>query len=367
MMQRARDAVWQKRSSQTCPATCVRYPAALRWRRPRSVVQGRRDRTIELALQVCARFFGKTVKHGMKQRTFDLLAIAGVFVAYSITIRLALRLDLVGCLLGGIANTIPVVIFGALVRRAVVRQLVGRPIVIQLAAHLSLCAVFASLSYCLLIVLLGLFNGVGADGFVVRPFSAAGAAWQSLENVTTYALIAAVSHLQANAVPPAVLHRETAEPTARVDSGEQVAGTVGPEVTEGGERIAPAVAIPTQAAPESSADPQVDKGRSRYFVRIGEELRPLDIDTVVSIAGADDYAEVRTLSGKHLVRVTLAEFARSLDPAKYARVHRSWIVNVDRIASAEPAGGGRLLLHMETGETVSTSRAGAQLLRDRVL
>ena len=65
--------------------------------------------------------------------------------------------------------------------------------------------------------------------------------------------------------------------------------------------------------------------------------------------------------------VTLAEFAKSLDPAKYVRVHRSWIVNTDRIARAEPAGGGRLLLHMETGQTISTSREGAKLLRNRVL
>ena len=301
----------------------------------------------------------------MRQRTFDLWAIAGVFVAYSMTIRLALRLDFVGCLLGGVANTIPVVVFGALVRRTVIRQLIGKPAAMQLAAHLVLCAAFVSLSYCLLIVLLGLFNGAGPDGFVVRPFSASGAAWQSLENVTTYALIAAVSHLQAPTAAPTAPHRTAVEPTARVDSEERGAAALDPETPEGAERTAAAVAAPD--ALDSSTDTPADKGHSRYFVRIGDELRPLDIDAVVSIAGADDYAEVRTLSGKHLVRVTLAEFARSLDPAKYVRVHRSWIVNGDRFARAEPAGGGRLLLHMETGETVSTSRAGAQLLRDRIL
>jgi DNA-binding LytR/AlgR family response regulator len=42
-------------------------------------------------------------------------------------------------------------------------------------------------------------------------------------------------------------------------------------------------------------------------------------------------------------------------------------VNTHRIARAEPAGGGRLLLHMETGHTISTSRDGARLLRNRVL
>jgi DNA-binding LytR/AlgR family response regulator len=48
-------------------------------------------------------------------------------------------------------------------------------------------------------------------------------------------------------------------------------------------------------------------------------------------------------------------------------VHRSRIVNVERIERAEPAGGGRLLLHMEGGETIVASRAGSRLLRDRVI
>lgn len=290
----------------------------------------------------------------MRQRTFDILAIAGIFAAYAATIRLALGLDLAGCLLGATANTIPVVIFGVAVRRIVVQRLVGRPAAVQLAAHLLLCAAFAALSYLLLIVLLGLFNGAGPGGFVVRPFSISGTAWQSLENVTTYALIAAVSHLQA-------MNRALATPR-RDPAGDAATETAAaPAAAADGETAA----LPDATAAESGA--RADGGLSRYFVRIGDELRPLDIDAVVSIGGADDYAEVRTLSGKHLVRVTLAEFARSLDPAKYVRVHRSWIVNTHRIARAEPAGGGRLLLHMETGQVVSTSRDGARRLRDRVI
>jgi DNA-binding LytR/AlgR family response regulator len=138
---------------------------------------------------------------------------------------------------------------------------------------------------------------------------------------------------------------------------------------EAEERVAllAAAAAPPPIVAKAEPEARPDAGLSRYFVRIGDELRPLDIDTVVSIGGADDYAEVRTLAGKHLVRVTLADFAQSLDPAKYVRVHRSWIVNTHRIARAEPAGGGRLLLHMETGQTISTSRDGARRLRDRVL
>lgn len=292
----------------------------------------------------------------MRQRTFDVLAIVGVFVAYTVTIRLAMGLHLAGCLLGAAANTIPVVIFGVAVRRVVAQRLVGRPAGIQLVAHLGLCAAFTALSYLLLIVLLGLFNGAGPDGFVVRPFSLSGAAWQSLENVTTYALIVAVSYLQVLDRVQAALRRESA------GDGAAIAAATPPPASDAEEKL-PAAPGAHAAEPEAHAD----GGLSRYFVRIGDELRPLDMDTVVSIGGADDYAEVRTQSGKHLVRVTLAEFAKSLDPAKYARVHRSWIVNTHRIARAEPAGGGRLLLHMENGQTISTSRDGAKLLRNRVI
>jgi hypothetical protein len=265
----------------------------------------------------------------MRRGTFDLLAVVAIFAAYSLTIRLALHLDIRGSLLGGAANTAPVVIFGAMVRRIIQQKLIGRPAVFQLLGHLVLCAVFASLSYVLLIVLLGLFAGVGPAGFLVQPFSVSGAAWQSLENVTTYALIATVSYLQFQ---------------HGVRTGTPSAGS-------------------STELPETRSDGAL----SRYFVRFGEELRPLDMDTVVSIGGADDYSEVRTLTGKHLVRVTLAEFAKSLDPATYVRVHRSWIVNVHRIARAELVGGGRLRLHMETGHAISTSRAGAKLLHDRVI
>jgi hypothetical protein len=277
-----------------------------------------------------------------RRLAFALLAIAGVFLAYSITIRLALQLDFRGSLLGGAANTVPVVIFGALAYRLIRRKLVGKPAVVQLALHLLLCVAFVTLSYAMLIVLLGLFYGRGPEGFLVQPFSTSGTAWQTLENVTTYALIATASYLQGQQVLP------IAATVARVNPDGLVASS---PARESGE------------VPEAGTDPVL----SRYFVRIGDELRPLDVDTVVSIGGADDYSEVRTLSGKHLVRVTLAEFARSLDPAQYVRVHRSWIVNVHRVLRAESAGGGRLHLHMEAGHTISTSRAGAKLLRDRVI
>jgi DNA-binding LytR/AlgR family response regulator len=256
------------------------------------------------------------------RRGVDLLLILLVFAAYSLTIGIANDLDLLPALAGGAANTVPVAIFGAAARRLITERLIGRPLVVQIVGHAVLAAAYAILAYWLLIVLLGLVQAGSPLRFMVQPFMTRATSWQLLENVTTYGLIACLSYLQARPAP--------------------------------GPGEGPAAREPVRAI-------------SRYFIRSGDDIQPIDVDAIISIRGADDYAEVVTTAGRHLVRLTLAELETSLDPTRFLRVHRSRIVNIDRVARAEPAGGGRLLLHMEDGEAVTASRAGTRKLRDRLL
>jgi two-component system LytT family response regulator len=248
-----------------------------------------------------------------------------IFAAYTLTLWVARGSSLGEAALGGVMNTIPILVFGAAARRIIFKHLVGASPVRQFVGHAVLGAAFSLLAYWLLVVLLGLMNGVSATEFDVRPFISRAFAWQMLENVTIYGLLAALTHLHARPEPVPVILSDAA-----------VNG-------EGSE------------------------GLSRYFIRAGDDILPVDVARIVSIAGADDYAEVSTLDGTHLVRMTLAELEKALDSRRFIRVHRSRIVNVERIARAEPAGGGRILLHMENGETVPASRSGSKLLRDRVL
>lgn len=253
------------------------------------------------------------------------IAVVGtpvVFVAYAVALGLARRLPLATTLAGSVANTIPTVLFGLLAFWIVGRLLVGRPPIVQFAGHLALSVAYALLTYWLLLVLLAVVDAASVVQFNVRPFAGGASTWQLLQNATTYGLIAALAYIRA------------AEPVTVV--------------------LEPADA--RQAAV-----------LTRYFIRSGDDIQPVEVDAIVSIAGADDYAEVRTLAGSHLVRQTLADFEKSLDPSRFIRVHRSRIVNIERIARAEPAGGGRLLLHMEDGETIAASRSGSKLLKDRVL
>lgn len=114
---------------------------------------------------------------------------------------------------------------------------------------------------------------------------------------------------------------------------------------------------PAQPAPRSKP----------LLVRADDELVALDPAEIACILGADDYAEVVLGRGTRLVRTNLTEFEDLLDPTAFVRVHRSAIVNLAAIDRAEPAGGGRLTVHLRNGRVVQASRNGARLLRARQL
>ncbi len=107
--------------------------------------------------------------------------------------------------------------------------------------------------------------------------------------------------------------------------------------------------------------------RERFLVRADGEVLALAASDIVSIAGADDYAEIVTLRGTHLVSTTLGQLDSVLDPRRFVRVHRSAIANLDHVQRAEPVGGGRMTLFMKAGPDLPVSRRGAKLLRERAL
>jgi two-component system, LytTR family, response regulator len=254
------------------------------------------------------------------------LALVGtpiVFSAYLAALGIGHGGPIGDAIPGAVANTVPTVIFGIPAYVLIRGWLMKQRSVSQLLGHVLLCAAYTLLSYWLLIVLLGAVNAFSVIQFNVAPFPVRASVWQMLENATVYGMIAALAY------------RGAGRPEVRLVLAD--------------------------------AEDETRPGLSRYFIRSGDEIQPIDVHSIVSISGAGDYAEVATLDGKHLVRMTLIEFEKSLDPARFIRVHRSRIANVERIARAEPAGGGRLLLHMQDGEIISASRAGSRLLRDRVL
>ena len=271
---------------------------------------------------------GMSPRRRFGDAAFWAWAAFAVFLAYLLVMKSASRADWLQAATASLINLLSLAVVAAPMRLLLLRYAIGRDVRLQLALHILAAPLFCLLWYWIMMVLIGLSGGSSAIRFDVRPFFADTAtAWQLLQGVTVYALLAALTQLRASQALPSFV----------------------------------------VSTPESAVEPGGEPSFSRYFIRRGEEIYPVDISTIVSIAGADDYAEVATTSGRHLVRMTLGDFEQALQSGRFIRVHRSHIVNVDRIERAEPAGGGRLLLHMDNGEIVQASRAGTRLLRDRVL
>lgn len=69
-----------------------------------------------------------------------------------------------------------------------------------------------------------------------------------------------------------------------------------------------------------------------------------------------NYVGLHVNGHDYLLRSTLADFLEQLDPARFARVHRSYAVNLDQVAEIEPLEGGEARLRMKDGSQLPCSR-----------
>lgn len=97
------------------------------------------------------------------------------------------------------------------------------------------------------------------------------------------------------------------------------------------------------------------KSRDRYLL--------LRIDEVVWIEAAQNYVQIHARRGTFLVRGTMAELEAQLDPARFARIHRSTLVNLDRVREIRPGWHGDFDVVLDDETTLKLSRH----YRDRVI
>jgi two-component system, LytTR family, response regulator len=107
--------------------------------------------------------------------------------------------------------------------------------------------------------------------------------------------------------------------------------------------------------------------RPAYLTRVAVALRGrtilLDVMTIDWVQAADNYVTLHAGGREYLVRDTLAALERQLDPDRFARIHRSTIVNLDRIAQLEPATHGDGIVQLHDGTRLVITRTW----RDRVV
>lgn len=101
----------------------------------------------------------------------------------------------------------------------------------------------------------------------------------------------------------------------------------------------------------------------RIPVRDGSRVFIVPVAKLDYVEAQDDYVSLVCDSKKHLKQQTIASLEAALDPSRFMRVHRSYIVNLERVARIEPYSKDSHVAVLTTGAQLPISRGGYARLR----
>ena len=101
----------------------------------------------------------------------------------------------------------------------------------------------------------------------------------------------------------------------------------------------------------------------RLVVRDGPRVTLIPAAKLDYVEAQDDYVALATQGAKHLKQQTIASVEAGLDPARFVRIHRSYIVNFERVVRIEPYGKDSRLAILADGTRLPVSRTGYARLR----
>ncbi len=83
----------------------------------------------------------------------------------------------------------------------------------------------------------------------------------------------------------------------------------------------------------------------------------VDVDTIEQVEAAGDYMCIKTADNTLILRETMKDLEKRLDPRRFQRVHRSTIVNLDLVRQVKPHTNGECFLVLDSGSQVKVSRS----------
>ena len=119
----------------------------------------------------------------------------------------------------------------------------------------------------------------------------------------------------------------------------------------------------TKIVPEAMDYPVSEERNKRIVVRVKNEIKIIQTQEVRYFEAEDDYISIHTQEGKFLKKMTMKQLEESLDPEKFARVHRSFLVNLQEVAGLEPYEKESYLLRLRSGQKIPVSKSGYARLR----
>lgn len=107
-----------------------------------------------------------------------------------------------------------------------------------------------------------------------------------------------------------------------------------------------------------------DAPAHRILVRDGARVHVIPIEKVDYIQAQDDYISIHAEGREHLKEQTMNEVEAVLDATRFVRIHRSVILNVERLARVEPYGKDSRLAVLRDGTKLPVSRSGYARLNE---
>jgi len=114
------------------------------------------------------------------------------------------------------------------------------------------------------------------------------------------------------------------------------------------------------------ASPPAGTYLQRVMLKTGGRVTFLKVDDIDWIEAEGDYVKLHVGSDHHLIRDTMKNLDEQLDPTRFVRIHRSIIVNLDRIKELHPYFHGDYMVVLKDGTELKLSRGRRRTLEERL-
>lgn len=120
--------------------------------------------------------------------------------------------------------------------------------------------------------------------------------------------------------------------------------------------------LPTAVA---AGRPAADRPQ-RIVVKDGTKVHVIPLDKLDYVEAQDDYVALYSGGKSYLKQQPISALEAALDPARFIRIHRSTIVNLERVARIEPYGKESRLAILQDGTRLPVSRSGYTRLLEKM-
>ncbi len=104
--------------------------------------------------------------------------------------------------------------------------------------------------------------------------------------------------------------------------------------------------------------------RQRVVVREGGNIRIIPVNDIQYMEAYDDYVKIFTAKEMFLKKKTMSFYERTLDPAQFVRVHRSYLIQLAELTRIEPLEKDTHVALLKSGARIPLSKSGYSKLKD---